>query len=125
MVSIKYNKTEDAIIASYEDNFGRVREEDVTKQVLDAAFESFLSKGLASIAEYCEYEVNGTKFKVSVVKNKKISAVKRGKWITNSDRPDTLICSVCDSGFDMWFYEPEDLPFCPKCEADMRGESND
>lgn len=70
MISIRYNKETDKIIASVDGNFGKVHEEDVTKKVLDTAFECLLSKGLATIAEYCEYEVNGTKFKVSVVKDK-------------------------------------------------------
>lgn len=43
-----------------------------------------------------------------------------GEWKTNSDRPDTLICSVCGSGYDMWKHDPHN--FCPNCGADMRGE---
>ncbi len=42
------------------------------------------------------------------------------EWKTNSDRPDTLICSVCGSGYDMWKHDPHN--FCPHCGADMRGE---
>ena len=44
---------------------------------------------------------------------------KQGKWLTNSDRPDTLICSACNHGVDMWSYEPKDLPYCPNCGAEM------
>lgn len=51
-----------------------------------------------------------------------ISRVRYGEWETNSDMPDTLICSVCKCGFDMWKHDPHN--FCPNCGADMRG-SND
>ena len=46
--------------------------------------------------------------------------VKRGRWGTNSDRPDSLICSVCKCGFDMWKHDPHN--YCPNCGAYMRGE---
>lgn len=51
-----------------------------------------------------------------------IDPVKHGKWLSCSDRPDRLICSVCNRGFDMWFYEPEILPHCPNCGARMNGD---
>lgn len=51
-----------------------------------------------------------------------INPVKHGKWLSCSDRPDRLICSVCNRGFDMWFYEPEILPHCPNCGARMNGD---
>ena len=41
--------------------------------------------------------------------------VRHGQWETNSDRPDTLICSVCKCGFDMWKHDPHN--FCPNCGA--------
>lgn len=41
--------------------------------------------------------------------------VRHGHWETNSDRPDTLICSVCKCGFDMWKHDPYN--FCPNCGA--------
>ena len=40
-----------------------------------------------------------------------------GHWETNSDKPDTLICSVCKCGFDMWKHDPHN--FCPNCGARM------
>ena len=46
--------------------------------------------------------------------------VKKGMWETNSDRPDSLICSICKCGFDMWKHDPHN--YCPNCGADMRGE---
>ena len=46
--------------------------------------------------------------------------VRHGRWETNSDRPDSLICSICKCGFDMWKHDPHN--YCPNCGADMRGE---
>ena len=42
-----------------------------------------------------------------------------GQWETNSDRPDSLICSVCKCGFDMWKHDPHN--YCPNCGAKMDG----
>ena len=46
--------------------------------------------------------------------------VRHGLWETNSDRPDSLICSICKCGFDMWKHDPHN--YCPNCGAYMRGE---
>ena len=46
--------------------------------------------------------------------------VRHGRWETNSDRPDSLICSICKFGFDMWKHDPHN--YCPNCGAYMRGE---
>lgn len=46
-----------------------------------------------------------------------------GRWETTSDRPDSLICSVCKCGFDMWKHDP--LNFCPNCGSKMDGGKND
>ena len=43
-----------------------------------------------------------------------------GRWETSSDRPDSLICSVCKCGFDMWKHDPHN--YCPNCGAKMDGE---
>ena len=47
--------------------------------------------------------------------------VKRGRQGTNSDRPDSLICSVCKCGFDMWKHDPHN--YCPNCGSKMDGEA--
>ena len=47
-------------------------------------------------------------------------AVKHGRWETNSDRPDSLICSICKCGFDMWKHDPHN--YCPNCGAKMYGD---
>ena len=49
--------------------------------------------------------------------------VKHGRWETNSDRPDSLICSICKCGFDMWKHDPHN--YCPNCGAKMDGERKD
>lgn len=49
--------------------------------------------------------------------------VRHGHWETNSDRPDSLICSVCKCGFDMWKHDPHN--FCPNCGSKMNGGKND
>lgn len=46
--------------------------------------------------------------------------VVHGHWETNSDRPDSLICSVCKCGFDMWKHDPHN--YCPNCGAKMDEE---
>lgn len=49
--------------------------------------------------------------------------VRHGQWETNSDRPDTLICSVCKCGFDMWKHDPHN--YCPNCGSKMYGGNDD
>ena len=49
--------------------------------------------------------------------------VVNGKWRTHSDRPDSLICSVCSYGFDMWKHDPHN--YCPHCGAKMDGGDSD
>ena len=48
--------------------------------------------------------------------------VRHGQWKTTSNRPDTLICSICKCGFDMWKHDPHN--FCPNCGAKMDGDEN-
>lgn len=43
----------------------------------------------------------------------------QGEWKTDSDRPDTLICSACGAGYDVWKHDPHN--FCPNCGARMTG----
>ena len=48
-----------------------------------------------------------------------VAQVRHGRWGTHSDRPDSLICSVCNCGFDMWKHDPHN--YCPNCGAKMDG----
>ena len=52
-----------------------------------------------------------------------VAPVRHGQWETNSDRPDSLICSVCNCGFDMWKHDPHN--YCPNCGSKMDGGKND
>lgn len=52
-----------------------------------------------------------------------VAPVVHGRWKTDSDRPDTLICSICKCGFDMWKHDPHN--FCPNCGAKMGGGVNE
>ena len=52
-----------------------------------------------------------------------VAPVVHGRWGTDSDRPDSLICSVCNCGFDMWKHDPHN--YCPNCGAKMDGGKND
>ena len=46
-----------------------------------------------------------------------VAPVVHGRWETNSDRPDSLICSICKCGFDMWKHDPHN--YCSNCGAKM------
>lgn len=46
-----------------------------------------------------------------------VAPVVHGRWETNSDRPDSLICSICKCGFDMWKHDQHN--YCPNCGARM------
>ena len=48
-----------------------------------------------------------------------VAPVRHGRWGTHSDRPDSLICSVCNCGFDMWKHDLHN--YCPNCGAKMDG----
>lgn len=52
-----------------------------------------------------------------------VAPVVHGWWETSSDRPDSLICSVCKCGFDMWKHDPHN--YCPNCGVRMDGGKND
>ena len=60
---------------------------------------------------------------INSVPNADVAPVRHGRWRTHSDRPDSLICSVCKCGFDMWKHDPHN--YCPNCGAKMDGELNE
>ena len=47
--------------------------------------------------------------------------VRHGGWVMSSDRPDTIICSCCDSAFDVWKADIRRHHYCPNCGAGMDG----
>lgn len=42
----------------------------------------------------------------------------RGRWTTNSNYPDTVICSVCGYRADVWWVD-KGTRYCPDCGALM------
>ena len=56
--------------------------------------------------------------RVSAIPAADVAPVRHGYWETNSDRPDSLICSICNCGFDMWKHDPHN--YCPNCGAKMQ-----
>lgn len=53
-----------------------------------------------------------------------VAPVRHGRWIMSSDRPDTIICTCCDSAFDVWKADIKRHHYCPNCGAKM-DESTD
>ena len=68
--------------------------------------------GINLTAEKFEEAING-------IPAADVAQVVHGRWETNSDRPDSLICSICKCGFDMWKHDPHN--YCPNCGAKMDG----
>lgn len=58
---------------------------------------------------------------VEAERERYIKERKTGKWKTNSDFPDRLICSECSAQLDMWHWEAEQMHYCPNCGARMEG----
>ena len=56
---------------------------------------------------------------IEIIPAADVAPVRHGRWETNSDRPDSLICSICKCGFDMWKHDPHN--YCPHCGAKMDG----
>ena len=76
----------------------------------DALIEEALTGGT-----YCYVDA----LQIAIAPTVDIVPVVHGRWETNSDRPDTLICSICKCGFDMWKHDPHN--YCPNCGAKMDG----
>ena len=69
-----------------------------------------------------DIDLSGEKFEAAILKipAADVAPVRHGRWETNSDRPDSLICSICKCGFDMWKHDPHN--YCPNCGAKMEGD---
>lgn len=82
---VTYDESRGKILAKYEENFGRVCEVDVTDQALQAVFRYLMAYGL-TLAEHCEYEVDGNKFRTSLVKKEPtVDPVKHSEREINAD----------------------------------------
>jgi hypothetical protein len=69
--------------------------------------------------EYNCWYGNGQSFEAEcceVVDDK--SAAKNGEWKSDSDRPDTVICSKCNASEDVWWAD-NGTKYCPNCGAKM------
>lgn len=53
-----------------------------------------------------------------------VALVVHGRWTMNSDRPDMIICSNCNVGFDVWKHESKDFHYCPSCGCKMEEGNN-
>lgn len=54
-----------------------------------------------------------------------VAPVVHGRWAMHSDRPDTLICSICDHAFDVWKHDIDRMHYCPNCGSKMDAEKED
>ena len=72
-----------------------------------------------------DIDLSGEKFEAAIrkIQAADVAPVRHGRFGTHSDRPDSLICSVCKCGFDMWKHDPHN--FCPNCGSKMDGGKND
>ena len=87
----------------------------------DAVYEMLENAQMISDGEYCGYCTEDVT--ISSIPAADVVRVRHGRWGTHSDRPDSLICSVCNYGFDMWKHDPHN--YCPNCGAKMDGELNE
>ena len=93
----------------------------IEREALETALNHRLNFLMAENGEYDHY-TSGFDEAVTRVEDfpaADVSPVRHGRWETNSDRPDSLICSICKCGFDMWKHDPHN--YCPNCGAKMDG----
>lgn len=88
-----------------------------------AIVEACNSLGLYQSEELCPSEYVKLEDALNNIPVADVAPVRHGRWGTHSDRPDSLICSVCNCGFDMWKHDPHN--YCPNCGAKMDGELNE
>jgi hypothetical protein len=50
--------------------------------------------------------------------------VVRGEWTTNSDYPDTVICSLCGWKESVWWAD-KGTNYCPNCGAKMEANQDE
>lgn len=66
-----------------------------------------------------------TSCSIWIAKAEDVAPVVHGRWGMHSDRPDTLICSICDHAFDAWKHDIDRMHYCPNCGAKMDGGKED
>ena len=68
-----------------------------------------------------DIDLSGGKFEAAILKIPvaDVAPVRHGRWEMNSDRPDNIICTNCDVGFDVWKHEAKDFNYCQNCGAKM------
>ena len=91
----------------------------IEREALEVELNNRLNFLMGENGEYDHY-TSGFDEAVTRVENfpdADVAPVRYGRWETNSDRPDSLICSVCNCGFDMWKHDPHN--YCPNCGANM------
>lgn len=49
-----------------------------------------------------------------------VEPVRHGRGVMSSDRPDTIICTFCDSAFDVWKADIKRHHYCPNCGAKLQ-----
>ena len=65
-----------------------------------------------------ETEPYVTKSSIDRMPEEDVAPIVHGKWKMNSDYPDTLICSNCDSKYDVIWMDCGSN-YCPHCGAKM------
>lgn len=66
-------------------------------------------------------EVERLKESKNIIASGKYAPVLHGRWVTNSEYPDTILCSVCGCGEDVWWAD-NGTSHCPYCGAIMDGK---
>lgn len=77
--------------------------------------EKYCAKTCRCDKNYC----GKTSCAIWTVKSEDVALVAHGRWGMHSDRPDTLICSICDHAFDVWKHDIDRMHYCPNCGAKM------
>jgi hypothetical protein len=93
-------------------------EDAVSRKAVFETIDDCNSDGLKGI--FCSYD-DGERFKKYIKELPSVTPTRKiGKWITNSDFPDEIICSCCNTNYDMWFWEQGTMKYCPHCGAEMQ-----
>lgn len=64
------------------------------------------------------YSETVSKNRIDALPTEDVAPIVHGRWKMNSDYPDTLICSNCDSKYDVIWMDCGSN-YCPHCGAKM------